>query len=61
MTYVLQHKKTHRYVARWGSEHSYTKKLEEAQVFTSKAEAERNACVESEVVRELTSLVGSAG
>ncbi len=33
-----------------GSAHSYTGKLQEAQVYTTKGEAERNACVDNERV-----------
>lgn len=39
-----------KYVARSGSEHSYTRKLEDAQVFKTYDEAERNRCIENETV-----------
>lgn len=54
---VLQHHKdgsrqSGRYVARSGSKHSYTRKLEEAQTFPTREAAEAARCVESESVVE---------
>lgn len=53
--YVLRHFKDNTkqslcFVARPGSEHSYTRSLQNARVFASEAEAERDRCVESERV-----------
>jgi hypothetical protein len=46
--YVLKHKENGKYVARPGSKHSYTRKLEDAQIFATRWEAETASCVESE-------------
>ncbi len=46
-----------KYVARPGSEQSYTSKLEDAQLFRNREEAQRNACVENERVEYLSLLL----
>ncbi len=58
MTFVLIRTKDRKYVARWNSAHSYTARLEDAQVFATKSEAETNRCPESERVVALDTLVG---
>ena len=62
MTFVLIRTKDRKYVARWGlgrvTSSSYTKRLEEAQVFSTRAEAETNRCPESERVVDVDTLVG---
>ena len=58
MTFVLIRTKDRKYVARWNSEHSYTARLEDAQVFTTRDDAETNRCPESERVVDVDSLVG---
>lgn len=39
-----------KYVARPGSEHSYTSKLEDARVFRTREEADRDCCGNEQVV-----------
>lgn len=46
-----------KYVAKSGSEHSYTNKLENAQVFTSKDKAEANKCG-NEYARSVSEIMG---
>ncbi len=48
------------YVTRTGSEHSYTRKLEKARTFTTRADAERERCPENERVCSVESLIESA-
>lgn len=45
------------YVARPGSQHSYTRRLEEAQTFPSREVAERGKC-ENEVARSVEEILG---
>lgn len=45
------------YVARSGSIHSYTRKLEQAQVFKSRENANQNRCV-NETIQSLEELLG---
>jgi len=47
--YIIQ-RNDGRYVARAGQEHSYTAKLQEARVFTTRMEAEKDVCFENERV-----------
>lgn len=61
--YVLKHFKDGSryagyYVARPGSEHSYTRKLEHAQTFPTREAAQAAACVESEGPVALEDLIG---
>ena len=58
MTFVLVRTKDRKYVARWGSASSYTSRLEDAQVFKTKEDAETNRCPENERVVDVDSLVG---
>lgn len=48
--YILVHNETLQYVTWPGSEHSYTKKLEDARVFANADAAQKERCVESETV-----------
>lgn len=57
--FVLQHNETGKYVARPGSERSYTNRLEEARVFRTLEGAEAERCVESETVVDVRRLLGS--
>ncbi len=53
--FVLKRVEDGKYVARPGSEHSYTKRLEKARVFEDRASAEADACGNERVysVREV--------
>lgn len=44
MAYVIQNVDTGKYVSRPGSNHSYTKYLQEARVFPTQGSAHRDAC-----------------
>lgn len=57
--FVLQHNKTGKYVARPGSERSYTNRLEEARVFRTREKAEKERCVENETVVDVNRLFAS--
>lgn len=46
-----------KYVAPSGQEHSYTARLEEAQVYHNREEAKRNCCALNEVVVSVASLL----
>lgn len=48
--FVIQHNKTGRYVADNNSIRSYTQRLEQARVFRSKEDAEKERCVENETL-----------
>ncbi len=48
--YVIKRNSDGRYVAAPGSLHSYTKKLEDAQAFSTRGEANRNKCGNETVV-----------
>ncbi len=45
------------YVARSGSQSSYTNKLENARTFSTSAEADAERCVENEIVVSVDSLL----
>ena len=49
--FVLKHTGTKLYVARPGSKQSYTRKLENAHVFKTREEAEKNRCKYCEEVK----------
>lgn len=55
--FVLKNTDHGKYVARPGSEHSYTHKLEEAQIFAKREHAENHRCRDSEIVVELDTLL----
>jgi hypothetical protein len=59
--YVLKHTETGKYVAPPGRDKSYTDRLEEARVFTTQRQAEKNRCVESEVVVAIAALLTAPG
>lgn len=46
-----------KYVAKPGSEHSYTWKLENAQIFRTHEEADKDRCVENETVVRVADLL----
>lgn len=46
-----------KYVARPGSEHSYTSRLEDAKLFPTRAAAEAERCVENERVARLDDVI----
>jgi hypothetical protein len=46
MKYVI--KRGNLYVSRPGSQHSYTKFLQEARIFSSREEAEKHTCPDNE-------------
>lgn len=48
-----------KYVARFGSEQSYTKYLQHAQVFATRDEAEKHRCPGNERIVELDSILGT--
>jgi hypothetical protein len=48
-SWVIRNTETGRYVARSGSEHSYTKDPRRIRIFPSKAAAEAELCVENEI------------
>jgi hypothetical protein len=54
--FVIQHDETGKYVARPGSLRSYTNRLEGAQVFRHREQAEKERCVENETLVDLRSL-----
>ncbi len=56
LMYVIQ-RTDGQYVSHPGSDQSYTRKLEEAQVFGSKGEAEKELCVENERVIAMKELL----
>ena len=47
--YVLRNIETKKYVAVAGLEHSYTSRLEEAQIYQFYEDAIKNACPESDI------------
>lgn len=53
-TFVLWHPERGVFVAPSGSEHSYTKSIHQARLFPTVEAAERERCVESEVVRPVS-------
>ena len=46
------------YVARPGSRNSYTTRIERARVFDTKEDAERDRCVENEIVLPVREVMG---
>ena len=54
--YVIRRNEDGRYVSRLGSEHSYTRRLEDARAFQSREIAERNAC-ENEHVMSISDML----
>lgn len=46
------------YVAKPGSEHSYTKRLEEAKVYFTRSEAEADRCPGNERIATLAEVMG---
>ena len=42
--YIIQNMDTRKYVARSGSEHSYTKYLQEARTYADRESAKRDCC-----------------
>jgi hypothetical protein len=56
--YVLKRHEDGRYVARSGAAHSYTKRLEEAQVFRTRGSAEAGKCG-NEYAVPLSQIVGT--
>lgn len=46
-----------KYVARPGSEHSYTSKLESAAIFRTREQAELNRCPENEHIRSVSEIL----
>lgn len=57
--FVIQHDETGKYVARPGSLRSYTNRLEDAQVFRHREKAEKERCVENEVLVDVFRLFQS--
>jgi hypothetical protein len=55
--FVLVHNETGKYVAEPGQDKSYTQRLEEAQTFSTREEAERNRCDQSERIAAVDSLL----
>ena len=45
------------YVAKRGAPHSYTRKMEQAEVFPTRDAAERNRCVENERIVAVSELI----
>jgi hypothetical protein len=56
--YVLQRTTDGKFVARPGSAHSYVKELQLAQAFSTKEEADRARCPESERIVRVEDLMG---
>ena len=59
MGYVLQHIQTGKYVAPPEEEEFYTTRIENARVFRTKQEADRERCIESERIVSLGELFDS--
>jgi hypothetical protein len=57
--FVLIHNQTGKYVAHPGSVKSYTASLENAHLFSTADDAERDRCVESERVAPVSNLLQS--
>lgn len=57
--YIIRRTDQGGYVAPPGSKNSYTKSALKARRFDSKEEAERNRCVENEVVINLNDLINA--
>ena len=59
--FVIRRDDDGKYVAPPGSEKSYTRKLEDARTFATRADAERDACGNETVfdVREILNLLGN--
>ena len=55
--YVIQRTTDNRFVARPGSEHSYTPRLQHAQVFKTREAADMARCPENERVVAVASLL----
>lgn len=56
--YVLVRHSDGKYVARSGSEQSYTKRLEDARKFSSREAAEADRCVQSERIANVSDILG---
>jgi hypothetical protein len=59
MRFVIQHTETGKYVSRPGSLRSYTNRLEDARVFRTREDAEKERCVENEETVDLHQLFAS--
>lgn len=59
--YVLVRHSDGKFVAQPGSEHSYTKDLQQARIFPSRDAAEGDRCVESESVQPLSNFLQQPG
>lgn len=49
--HVIKSNETGKYVARSGSERSYTRRLEEARIFKSREEAKAECCGNERIIR----------
>lgn len=54
--FIIRNNDNGKYASQPGSEHSYTRSLEQAQVFRTRVEAERHKC-ENETILPLESLL----
>jgi hypothetical protein len=55
--FVIVNTETHKYVARRGSEHSYTTRLENAETFRTRDAAEKDRCPGNEIVVDVNDLL----
>lgn len=59
MPFVIQHAETGKYVSRPGSLRSYTNRLKEARAFRNRELAEKERCVENEILVDVYRLFES--
>lgn len=52
MAYFIRRTEDKKYVARSGSEHSYTANLAKAQAYATREDAEKDRCIENEYIVE---------
>lgn len=55
--YVIRNNDTGKFVARSGSESSYTNAIQNARVFSTKESAQRHLCVDNETVVPVSSVL----
>jgi len=55
--YALQRTSDGKYVARSGSKDSYTRKLENAEIFKTQEIAEKNRCMENERIIDVQAML----
>ena len=61
VSYVIKKTETGEFVARFGAEHSYTKRLQDAQTFSTQEQAEPHRCGNEVVLRLEDVMSGTMG